>query len=48
MGHADGKKRESVFKKERSITDEEKNSGGLIGPNDGHGTGDPGICSADC
>ncbi len=34
MGHADGKKRESVFKKERRIPDEEKNSGGLVGPDD--------------
>lgn len=37
MGHANGKKRESIFKKERRITDEEKNSGGLVGPDDGYG-----------
>ncbi len=47
MGHADGKKRESVFKKERRITDEEKTSRGLVGPNDGHGAGDSGVCGAE-
>lgn len=48
MGYVDKMKKESVFKKERRITDEEKNSGGLVGPNDGHGTGYPGVCGTDC
>lgn len=32
MGYVKKMKKESVFKKERRITHEEKNSGGLIGP----------------
>lgn len=48
MGYVDKMKKESVFKKERRITDEEKNSGGLVGSDDGHGTGDSGVRGTNC
>ena len=47
MGHVDKMKKESVFKKERRKTDEEKTSRGLVGPNDDHGAGDSGVCGAE-